>query len=239
MPKNYFKENRLGVQKSFFDSAYLTPITMDSLPIRIEERNNKNRAADTLKFINIYNIPVQETGIASYLLDAEIKNQIFSNPQDFKTVEGAVIVLTKRVLHVTLIEMKSTLIRDEIARIETKINHSISKILLFLTYYIFDNDFFDGCEIKFSIVIFYNTDRLTKDINPPIETPLLNHDLVKIFKGEKNHYYIKDKLGQEFRVDVLFQENTGDLQQFDFDYKRLFKDEATFNDTFKDLVTLP
>jgi hypothetical protein len=240
MPRNYFRESRKKIQVAFtndIEAVFLKPLTNDSLPIEIIEAKNKSKD-NTLKVVNIDGIPVSDDiRPISYILDVELTGKLFSAAHGFKTVEKVVLVLTKKTLYVVLIEMKSALDPSDISKIEEKIKHTIGRILLFLTHYIFDDKLFEDCEIQFTAVIFYNKDALTHHISLKKDLDIESLELTKIFQKKKNSYFVREPLGQEYKVRVEFQHSKS--QNYDFNFNDLFKGDRNYMNAIVDDRTLP
>jgi len=238
MPVNHFKNNRLKVQKAFIDRNFLIPLTEDDLPLKIVEKNIKG--AGKLKTVTIDNIPVADKiRPCSYVLELELKGELFSLPEKFRTVEKAILLLSDKMLHVVLIEMKSSIDPPIIRQIEDKIKHSIGRTLIFLTHYLFDEPGFNEYDIQFHTLLLYNSEHLTAGLSSKADPGLEKLDLVRIFQGKSQSLFAKEPLGDEQLVNVIFMQNKKNNDEFEIDFKNAFAGILDYKKVIAADKTLP
>lgn len=239
MPKNYFRENRLSIQKAFIKKGFLLPLSSQDLPFTIEETDAKS----TLKEVRITNMPVSDVQPVSYVLDAEMAGEIFSAAPGISMSENILLILTKKNLHVVLIEMKSSLAPKTIRNLEKKIYGTVGRALMYFTHYLLDNEVYNECEIRFSTIVFYNEDWLTRELsanpNPLFDKTVDNMELVKIFQEQKHDYLVTEPLGQVIKVNVIYKQNPVNEAVFNFDFNELLAQTPDYSNAIIDLVTLP
>jgi hypothetical protein len=238
MPINHFKNNRLKVQKAFVDRNFLIPLTKDDLPLKIVEKNIKG--VGKLKTVIIDNIPVSDkVRPLSYVLELELKGQLFSLPEKFRTVEKAIILLSDKAMYVVMIEMKSSIDPPTMRQIEEKIKHSIGRTLIFLTHYLLDENGFNEYNIQFHTLLLYNSDHLTKELVSKADPELEKSDLVRIFQGKSKSLIAKEPLGDEHLVNVIFMQNKKNADEFEIDFKKMFTGIINFDKVINAGKTLP
>jgi len=239
MPKNYFSENRNRLHQAFVKHNYLVPLTNEHLPYAIVEKNNQTRD-NTLKEVRIKNIPVAADGAAiSYVIDVELTNHLFSAPPGFRTVEKVILVLSPKCLFVIFVELKSAMNSKHLRDVDKKINHSLGRLMLFLSHYLFDDAQFDDCEINISAIVFYNEDWFTDELRKKSDETLDRLDLTKIFQNKKQHSFVTEPLGQELRVRISFEKNPSNTEDFEFDLSNFFVGDKRFVTATQDQITLP
>ena len=238
MPINHFKNNRLKAQKAFIDRDFLIPLTKDDLPLKIVEKNIKGTGK--LKTVTINNIPVSDKiRPLSYVLELELKGELFSLPEKYRTVEKVIIQLSDKSMYVVLIEMKSSIDPPAVRQIEERIKHSIGRTLIFLTHYLLDENSFNDYNIKFYTVLLYNSDNLTKELVSKADPGLEKLDLVRIFQGKAATLLAKEPLGDEHIVSVIFMQNKKNADEFDVDFSKIFAGKIDCGKIINTNKTLP
>ena len=215
------------------------PLTSESLPLLVLESNN-DRRPNTLRVVKIKNLPVSSVEHPiSYVLNTELGGKIFSTAPGYANVEKVLFILTKRYLYAVLVEMKTSITPSVIRKTEKKIQDSLGRIALFLSYYVFDDHRYDNCEIKFATIILYNNDWLTEEIVKKSDRSLESLDLVKVFQNKTSHCYFTEPLGQEFKVEITFIKNPVDSDEIELDLFNVFEKDTNFSNAIFDNFTFP
>jgi hypothetical protein len=233
--KNQFEENRFYVQKSALDTGLVKPLTIDDLPLQIDE--NKNKQKSKLESLIIHNVPCSKDDNFpnSWIIDLELDKKIFSSPEGFKKGEKAITFLSCTTLYILIVEMKETLKpygEGGLISIKDKVEDSISRISIFLTMYLFDKDArFNNIEVKYKSIICFNKDDVTPTTK--IDKSLETDEFVKILLGinKKREVHLFDKLSHSHKIEIFFIQNKKTSTSImEIDLEEVFKESVDFHD---------
>lgn len=200
---NQFRENRRKIQQYFVKNevSYLTKLTQEDLPVvLIEDRNEEG--SQKLREVIIEGIPLAENA-ECWQLDMESERHFYAAAPYIKPVDGCLLFFTAQSLYVVLIEMKQTIKstedNDGLAAIQEKFQHSVGRVQIFLSAFIFDNSY-NEMDIRYKCMVAYNID----STNVMLE----NGDLKAILDGDETRLTLQDDLYGSLLVDFYFFQNT-------------------------------
>ena len=228
--RNYFRENRIAVQKGILESGFLQPLTEDDLPWRVCESNKEA----LLKEVIIEGIPADEDGIRpkSWILSLEIDKSVFGSPQHTKTTESALILLGSKSLLIFMIELKSHLQPfkgSTLDSVKSKFEDTIGRISMLLPTYIFEKEF-DNFPILYKGIICYHND---KDVieQGKKDPNFAKKDIVKALVAKKGIIQLNDVFKGIHQVEIyFFKKPDSKATSFSIDFKDFFmKDQEYFS----------
>lgn len=234
--RNYFRENRIRVQKAIHNEEFVIPLSATDSTIEIEEKKNPEKK---LRLLIIQNVPVSdEIRPKSWLIDLEKEKGIFSAPQEIKKAEKALAFFTFESLYVVFFEMKETLKpfgEGGLDWIKGKIEDSITRISILLTHYIFGYSY-NNLKIKYIGIICYNRDDVSSQVSKDPE--LARNELYKILSNKQNSLNLEDKFGGMHKVEIKFikNENSNSAEMM-IDLDEIFKEDSEYiNVQFVDIT---
>ena len=232
MENSYFHKNRKHVQQAFFVERFLIPLVDKSEAILIEEKDKRA----TLKEVIIDNFPItDEFRPKSYLLELELEKPIIGKVHATHTTEKALLLLTYDRLIIFMVEMKSSLSNavNKLSSIALKLEHTIGRISMILTSFIFENTFYEDIDFQYVGIICYQND--------VIPTGLKEHPLYDNLKeGEKSIFLDNALTGKREKVIIKFIKS-GDSTQpsMTINFNEIFPEEIyNFQAEYSEL-TLP
>lgn len=235
---NPYKKQREKIQKSFERLGLIRPLIKDDLPIEItEKKNTKNK----LKRLFIQNIPASKDTILpiSYELDLELGEPVIGKVEKTRTVEKAILFFTLSSLYIVLIEMKESIQsagnESSINTIKEKFEHSIARINLLLTSYVFPKRH-EGIEIEYFGIVVYNKDNVAE-----ITEGLQQSEIYKILKKQANAIWLTDAFGNQYNFKLVFMQNTSDNKEdVEVDFDDFFEGDVEFeNAMYNEELSLP
>lgn len=236
-----FLNNRQKVQQAFFNQQLIMPLTNKGESIIIEETKNEGKGNDKLKLVTIENIPVSdEIRPKSYVLDLELNKPVLNKIEKTKTVEKAILLFTYDSLMVFMIEMKSSLDsvgENGLKAISRKFEHSMGRISMILTSFIFNETMFEGINIDFFGIVCYNRDAITT-ITDRIERK--NQVLYDNLKLNKPTVDLDNFITGKTKMKVKFIQNpTPNTSEMTINFNEIFPEETyNFQAEYSEL-TLP
>lgn len=239
MARNSFKDNRLTVQKKFIEELLFLPLTKDDIPYIITEKGI-SEGEGKLRKVSLH-LPATDDSIRpmSYVLDVELSNKLFSGSENQKRVERVFFVMSDTTLYIIMVEMKTLIKPITIHGIKQKIQDTISKLFLFLPYYLLDTIEFDEYKIEYHCLVIYNNDSVTNEVKR--DPTLLSDDLFRILQGKQQSFNVREKVfGKECKVQTVFkQNNTNNNEEFDINIEDFFENDHNFLNAVYSDKTLP
>ncbi|MFK7946314.1 MAG: hypothetical protein AB8G11_01900 [Saprospiraceae bacterium] len=221
MENSHFHQNRKRVHQAFFQERFLIPLIDKSEPIIIKENNGKA----TLQEVIIENFPITDAARPqSYILDLELNKPILGRIDRTKTAEIALLLFTPKRLVVFIIELKSFVSNkaNKLSSIALKFEHSIGRVSMFLTSFIFDKATYEKLEIQYVGMVCLHDDKIPNGFK--------EHQLYDNLKSEKEDIFITNTLtGQMEKMIVKFVKSKDEkTPSMTIDFNKIFPKE-TYN----------
>jgi hypothetical protein len=195
-----FKDNRRKVQKALFSTGLWKKLQDDTLILE-----EKKEGAE-LKKIEITNIPLDKDIDMVYLIDLELDVPILGRSEKAKKTEKALLLITDLMVYIFMFELKSSLQADDendISGIHKKFKDTIARMSVFLTTFVF-GDNFKETEIQYKGIVFYNHDN---NLINEASSILKRKELYKVFDGKKHRIKIEHDISGIHEVEVYFCKN--------------------------------
>jgi len=232
MENTYFNNNRKQVQKAFFEARFLIPLIDKTEPIIIEEKN----LSASLKEVIIENFPItDEAKPISYLLDLELNQPILGRVEKTKTTELALLLFTRTRLVVFMVEMKSYISNkaNKLSSIAQKFEHSMGRISMFLTSYIFNEAIYKNLEVQYVGLVCLHDDKITGDYE--------EHLLYRNLKEGKEAIFLDNALtGEREKLIIKFLKSEDETQpSMTINFNEIFPEESYNFQAEDSELTLP
>ena len=243
---SFFQKNRQRLQVQMRAEEILLPLEDNFFEILEEKTQDDASKLQAFTITDICHETEDETPLA-WVLDLEKENSfIFPQHNGFKKGEKALIVFTCSDIWIIIVELKTTIKpyagADEkdnagLRAIRQKMEHSLTRILRAMGYYVFENEQFKDVKLNFVGLVAYNRETVTKHLGE--DKTYENEDIVKAFvkQDKPQTLNIQTVLGGMEKLKLYFVQNpnASNLQSFDYSLKNIIDENELDNAIYSDL----